>query len=100
MIQLPEPCDENSDAYKSGYSTICDIGKERIRRIIRRMLEGGLIFKVRDSRRTEYRKNNNRFMKRKAPPFGGAFVIQYILIVQMSQNVEHCRNWNFACVAA
>lgn len=32
MVQLPEPCDENSDAYKAGYSTICDIGKDRIRR--------------------------------------------------------------------
>ena len=32
MIQLAEPCDENSDARKAGYSTICEIGKERIRR--------------------------------------------------------------------
>lgn len=32
MIQLPELTDEKSDAYKSGYKNICDIGKERIRR--------------------------------------------------------------------
>lgn len=32
MVQLPEPCDEGSEAYKSGYSNICEIGKERIRR--------------------------------------------------------------------
>ena len=32
MVQLPEPCDENSEAYKAGYKNICDIGKERIRR--------------------------------------------------------------------
>ena len=32
MVQLPEPCDEKSTAYKTGYKTICDIGKERIRR--------------------------------------------------------------------
>lgn len=32
MIQLPEKCDENSEAFKAGYNTICDIGKERIRR--------------------------------------------------------------------
>ena len=43
-------------------------------------------------------KNNNRFMKRKAPPFGGAFVMLFIIIVQMPHNVEHRRNWNFACV--
>lgn len=32
MVQLPEPCDEASEAYKAGYKTICEIGKERIRR--------------------------------------------------------------------
>ena len=32
MVQLPEKCDEKSEAYKVGYKTICDIGKERIRR--------------------------------------------------------------------
>lgn len=32
MVQLPEKCDEKSEAYKAGYSTIAEIGKERIRR--------------------------------------------------------------------
>lgn len=32
MVQLPYPSDEKSDAYKSGYKNICEIGKERIRR--------------------------------------------------------------------
>ena len=32
MVQLPEQCDEKSEAYKSGYKNICEIGKERIRR--------------------------------------------------------------------
>ena len=32
MVQLPESCDENSEAYKAGYKNICEIGKERIRR--------------------------------------------------------------------
>ena len=32
MVQLPEPCDESSEAYKAGYKNICEIGKERIRR--------------------------------------------------------------------
>lgn len=31
-VQLPELCDEKSEAYKAGYSTIAEIGKERIRR--------------------------------------------------------------------
>ena len=32
MVQLPEKCDEASEAYKAGYKNICEIGKERIRR--------------------------------------------------------------------
>ena len=32
MVQLPEETDEKSEAYKAGYKTICEIGKERIRR--------------------------------------------------------------------
>ena len=32
MVQLPELCDEDSEAYKAGYKNICEIGKERIRR--------------------------------------------------------------------
>jgi len=32
MVQLPEPTEENSEAYKAGYKNISEIGKERIRR--------------------------------------------------------------------
>lgn len=32
MVQLPEITDEKSEAHKAGYGTICEIGKERIRR--------------------------------------------------------------------
>lgn len=32
MVQLPEPCDANTEAAKAGYKNICEIGKERIRR--------------------------------------------------------------------
>lgn len=31
-VQLPELCDEKSEAYKAGYKTIAEISKERIRR--------------------------------------------------------------------
>ena len=40
MIQLPEPCDEKSEAFKAGYKNIADIGKERIRRAGKKILEG------------------------------------------------------------
>lgn len=32
MVQLPELCNEKSEAYKNSYKNICEIGKERIRR--------------------------------------------------------------------
>ena len=37
LVQLPEKCDENSEAYKAGYKTIADIAKERIRRVIQKI---------------------------------------------------------------
>lgn len=39
MVQLPEPCDEKSEAYKAGYQNICEIGKERIRRAAKKIAE-------------------------------------------------------------
>ena len=39
MVQLPEICDEDSDAKKAGFDTICDIGKERIRRAGKKIVE-------------------------------------------------------------
>ena len=39
MVQLPELCDEKSEAYKAGYKNICEIGKERIRRAGQQILK-------------------------------------------------------------
>ena len=39
MVQLPEVCAENTEAYKAGYKKICEIGKERIRRAGRKIKE-------------------------------------------------------------
>jgi len=38
-VQLPEKTDEKSEAYKAGYKNICEIGKERIRRASKKILE-------------------------------------------------------------
>ena len=38
IVQLPEVCDETSEAYKAGYKNICEIGKERIRRAGKKIL--------------------------------------------------------------
>ena len=39
MVQLPEKCDETSEAYKAGFKNICEIGKERIRRAGKKIKE-------------------------------------------------------------
>ncbi|MDR3129993.1 MAG: site-specific DNA-methyltransferase, partial [Treponema sp.] len=60
MVQLPEPCENDSEAFKAGYKNICEIGKERIRRAGNKIKEeaglnaqnldiGFRVFKVADS---------------------------------------------------
>lgn len=39
MVQLPHKCEDNSEAAKAGYPNICEIGKERIRRAGKKILE-------------------------------------------------------------
>ncbi len=39
LIQIADSCDEESAAYKAGYPTIADIGKERIRRAAKKIAE-------------------------------------------------------------
>jgi len=39
MVQLPEKTDAKSEAYKAGYKNICEIGKERIRRAVKKIKE-------------------------------------------------------------
>lgn len=62
MVQLPELCDEKSEAYKAGYPNICEIGKERIRRAAKKIasdnpgkpFDGGFrVFKLDDTNMTD-----------------------------------------------
>ena len=39
LVQLPEVCDEKSEAYQAGYQNICEIGKERMRRAGKKIKE-------------------------------------------------------------
>lgn len=39
LVQIPASCDYKSAAYKAGYANICEIGKERIRRAGKKILE-------------------------------------------------------------
>lgn len=54
-VQLPEPCDKDSEAAKAGFATIADIGKERIRRAAKK------IKKETDDRIAQYTKNPELF---------------------------------------
>jgi len=40
LVQLPELCNEKSEAYRAGYRNICEIGKERIRRSGKSIVDG------------------------------------------------------------
>lgn len=64
MVQLPEKCDEGSEAAKNGYTTIPEIGKERIRRAGKKIKEenplsaqnidtGFRVFKLDDTNMTD-----------------------------------------------
>ncbi|MCG2760381.1 MAG: site-specific DNA-methyltransferase, partial [Candidatus Delongbacteria bacterium] len=37
VAQFPEKCEEKSEAFQAGYKTIAEIGKERIRRVIKKI---------------------------------------------------------------
>ena len=62
MIQFEEKCEVDSEAYKAGYKTICEIGKERIRRAAKKIaaenpdkpFDGGFrVFKLADTNMTD-----------------------------------------------
>lgn len=64
MVQIPQTCDEKSEAFKAGYKNICEIGKERIRRAGQQILNqvqndgkkidvGFRVFKVDDTNMKE-----------------------------------------------
>lgn len=62
MVQIPEVCEEVTDAFKAGYKNICEIGKERIRRAAKKIAEenpkakfdsGFRVFKLDDSNMTD-----------------------------------------------
>jgi adenine-specific DNA-methyltransferase len=71
-VQLAEPCEENSEAFKAGFKTISDIGKERIRRAAKKIKEenkgkldfdktkldlGFKVFKLSESNFKQWREN-------------------------------------------
>jgi adenine-specific DNA-methyltransferase len=73
LVQIPEPTPSGSDAYKAGYNTICEIGKERIRKAAKKIKEetgasidyGFRVFRLDDSnmqdvyyRPTDYTQTN------------------------------------------
>ena len=49
MVQLPEPCNKKSAAFKAGFKNIAEIGKERIRRAIKK-IEKELLAKTKEAK--------------------------------------------------
>lgn len=41
LVQIEEKCDPDGEAFKAGFKTICEIGKERIRRAGKQILSAG-----------------------------------------------------------
>ena len=65
-VQLPEKTDEQSEAYKAGYKTICEIGKERIRRAGEKILDELKIkneeLKINEKNNPQFKIQNSRFL--------------------------------------
>lgn len=72
MVQLPEKCDEKSEAYKAGYKNICEIGKERIRRAGK---------KIKEDRNIKIDVDKNKLMQRTLLE-DGSFDDKYALKVE------------------
>lgn len=74
MVQLPELCEEKSEAYRAGYKNICEIGKERIRRAGAKIKEetnanidyGFKVFKLDETNinweKEEYKRNIDKYI--------------------------------------
>ena len=60
LVQLPEPCDETSEAFKAGYKTIADISKERIRRVINKQEIENEQLKVKKAGELKFEDNSNQ----------------------------------------
>ena len=72
MVQIPEPCPEGSEAKANNYQTICDVGKERIRRAGNRIIKesplttadldiGFRVFKLDDSNMNDVYYSSNEY---------------------------------------
>jgi hypothetical protein len=91
MVQIQEKCDEKSEAYKAGFKNICEIGKERIRRAGRKIVDSDQWLVAREKEMKEYGcielsgfdrvakvnvvDNNNLQNDKKAPSGGNLFTV-------------------------
>lgn len=60
LVQLPELCDEESEAFKAGYKTIADISKERMRRVINKLEIENEQLKVKKAGELKFEDNSNQ----------------------------------------
>ena len=92
QIQLPEPCEENSEALKVGLQTISDISKYRIRKVIEnisRQIGGQLPFEPRkqiDLGFKVLKLNQSNFKQWQAP---AKDISDEELVKQFELNIDH-----------
>lgn len=63
MVQLPEATDPKGEAYKAGYATICEIGKERIRRAGKKILEEQAAQQAKKAQELDFEANSSQETK-------------------------------------
>ncbi len=60
LVQLPEPCDASSEAFKAGYKTIADITQERIRRVIKKLQTTNDEVRTKKERELQFENHGNQ----------------------------------------
>jgi len=63
LVQLPEPCDEKSEAFKAGYDNITEIAKERIRRVVKKLNNESNNAKKSKQHKIDFKENSNALIQ-------------------------------------
>lgn len=89
MVQLPEITDEKSEAAKAGYKNICEIGKERIRRAGKKIVES-LNYDLNDDVKTMIKKEQaDLFTQNQSEPYSQDEIIENIINQSPSENQKN-----------
>lgn len=89
MVQIPEKTDEKSEAFKAGFKNICEIGKERIRRAGKKIVES-LNYDLNDDVKTMIKKEQaDLFTQNQSEPYSQDEIIENIINQSPSENQKN-----------